>query len=271
MRTIDAHVHVLNQYMPMEPFEDAGRVDRLLHWMDGAEVEKAVMLPVVADFAPDNNAECGRWVSQHPDRLAAMTNVDLDQPGAAEQIRRAQGDYGAVAISCYPRTKDLAWMNGPQSEAIWEAFAATGLPANLHVTPANYGHVLEVARRHPEVRLVLNHFGLPRGGGITPDDETYGGLAAAASLPNVYVKVSAFYAVADRPWDFRCPVAIGYLYRLRQVLGAERLMFGTDWPPASRHLTYRQIVEIVRGEAGELTSRERAAILGGTAAQVFGI
>lgn len=271
MRIVDAHVHVLDRYMPMEPFEDAGRVDRLLHWMDEAGVEKAVMLPVVADFSPDNNAECGRWARQHLDRLAAMTNVELDQPGAADQIRRAPEAYGAVAISCYPHAAGLAWMATPEHEAIWAAFEETGLPANLQVTPPNYPHILAVARRHPKVRIVLNHFGLPRGAGIAPEDETYGGLAQAAELPNVFVKVSAYYAVADAPWDFRCPVAIGYLYRLRQVLGAERLMFGTDWPPASRHLTYRQIVEIVRGEAGELSDAERAAILGGTAARVFGV
>jgi len=271
MRIIDAHVHVLDRYMPMEPFEDAGRVDRLLHWMDDAGVEKAVMLPVVADFSPDNNAECGRWAREHADRLATMTNVELAEAGAAEQIRRAREEFGAVAISCYPKGADLAWMTEPEHEDIWSAFAETGLPANLQVTPPAYGHVLEVARRHPGVTVVLNHFGLPKGAGVTPDDESYGGLDQAASLPNVFVKVSAYYASAETPWDFRCPVAIGYLYRLRQVLGAERLMFGTDWPPASRFLTYRQIVEIVRSEATELTDPEREAILSGTAARVFGL
>ena len=57
MRIIDSHVHVLNHYAPMEPFADMGRVDRLLHQMDGAGVEMAIMLPVVADFSPDNNEE----------------------------------------------------------------------------------------------------------------------------------------------------------------------------------------------------------------------
>ena len=55
MRIVDAHVHVLNHYKPMAPFEDMGRVDRLLSHMDGAGVEKAVMLPVVAAFSPGNN------------------------------------------------------------------------------------------------------------------------------------------------------------------------------------------------------------------------
>lgn len=271
MKIIDAHVHTLSNYAPMAPFADMGRVDRLLHHMDEAGVDKAIMLPVVQDFSPDNNAECGQWASEHPDRLAAMTDIPLDAPDAAERILAAPKQYGAVAVSCYPGTPDLAWMATSEYEAIWTAFQETGLVCNLQVTPPNYARVLDVASRYPDIRFVFNHFGLPRGAGIMPGDVDFGGLNAAASLENVFIKVSAYYSVADTPWDHRCPVALAYLYRLRDLLGADRLMFGTDWPPAGRQLTYRQIVEIVRTEAEELTSQERAAILGGTASRVYGV
>lgn len=271
MRIIDAHVHTLANYAPMAPFEDMGRVDRLLHHMDEAGVDKALMLPVVQDFSPDNNAECGHWAQEHPDRLAAMTDVPLDAPDAAERIMAARAQYGSVAISCYPRTPDLAWMTAAEHEAIWTAFQATGLVCNLQVTPPNYAHILELGRRYPTTRFVLNHFGLPKGAGITPDDAAFGGLGDARSLDNVFVKVSAYYSVADTAWDHSCPTALAYLYRLRDLLGADRLMFGTDWPPAGRQLTYRQIVEIVRTEAVELNETEQEAILGATAARVYGV
>ncbi|MBT6148761.1 MAG: amidohydrolase [Gemmatimonadetes bacterium] len=271
MRIIDAHVHTLANYAPMAPFEDMGRVDRLLHHMDEAGVEKALMLPVVQDFSPDNNAECGRWAQEHPDRLAAMTDVPLDAPDAAERVMAARAQYGSVAISCYPRTPDLAWMTASEHDAIWIAFQASGLVCNLQVTPPNYRHIIELAQRYRQVRFVLNHFGLPKGAGIAPEDVASGGLDEARLLDNLFVKVSAYYSVADTPWDHRCPTALAYLYRLRDLLGAERLMFGSDWPPAGRQLTYRQIVEIVRTEATELTEAEKAAILGETAARVYGI
>ena len=41
MPVIDAHVHVLPNFPPMAPWEDLGRVDRLLHHMDECEVDKA--------------------------------------------------------------------------------------------------------------------------------------------------------------------------------------------------------------------------------------
>jgi L-fuconolactonase len=254
----------------MTPFQDMGRVDRLLSWMDDAGVEKAVMLPVVnADFAPDNNAECGAWARQHPDRLAAMTDVPLHEADAPARVRAARDTFGAVAISCYPGP-GLGWLNEPAHQDLWAAFAESGLPCNLQVTPPDYGHIIEAARRHPEVTILLNHYALPKGAGIEPRDPTYGGLDAAAGLPNLCVKVSAAYAAADTPWDPACPRPLGYLARLRDLLGADRLLFGTDWPPAGRHLTYRQAVEVVRTYA-DLDDTERVAVLGGTAARVFGI
>ena len=270
MRVIDAHVHTLDDYQPMTPFQDMGRVDRLLHWMDDADVEKAVMLPVVADSSPDNNGECARWARDHPDRLAAMTDVPLHEFNAGERVRAARDQYGAVAISCYPSTPDLAWLTEPDADPLWGAFSDSGLPCNLHVSPPNYSHVIAAARQHPDVSILLNHFALPKSGGVAPDDATYGGLAEAADVPNLFVKISAFYAAADTPWDPACPTPLAYLQRLVDLLGAGRLLFGTDWPPAGRHLSYRQGVEIVRTFA-DLSDDDRGLILAGTAARVFGI
>lgn len=270
MRVIDAHVHVLDDYQPMAPFQDMGRVDRLLQWMDDAEVEKAVMLPVVADFSPDNNVECGRWARDHADRLASMTDVPLHESNAPARVLAARDQYGAVAISCYPSTPDLEWLTTPAKDPLWNAFSDSGLPCNLHVSPPNYAHVIDAARQHPEVSIVLNHFALPKSGGKSPDDPSYGGLAEASDLPNLFVKVSAFYAVADTSWDPACPAPLAYLQRLVDIFGARRLLFGTDWPVAGPHLTYRQGVEIVRTLA-DLSDEDRSLILGGTAAHLFRI
>lgn len=268
MSIIDAHVHVLDDYKPMTPFHDMGRVDRLLHWMDDAGVDKAVMLPVVTDFSPGNNEECANWARNNPDRLAAMTDVPLHEANAPARVRAAREQYEAVAISCYPTTPDLSWMT--TADELWEAFADSGLPCNLQVTAPNYPHIITVARQHPEITILLNHFALPKGGGVATDDATYGGLADGADLPNLFVKVSACYAAADTPWDPQCPAPLAYLQQLVAIFGAERLLFGTDWPPAGKHLTYRQGVEIMRTYAA-LNDADRALILGDTAARVFDI
>lgn len=269
MRIIDAHVHVLDNYAPMAPFEDSGRCDRLLRHMDDCGVEKTVMVPVVADFAPHNNAFCGQLAREYPDRLATMTAVGLDQPDAAERIARAREEFGAVGISDYPSASDWTPMLEPACAPIWQALGDHDLVCSLQVRPPNYAVVLELARRYPSVPFVMNHLALPAG--LDPDDAAYGGLLDARSRPNLFVKASGFYAAAETPWDFRCPQALGFLSRLVRELGADRLLWGSDWPPVGSHLTYRQNLEIVRTFAQDLDNEGRALVLGENAARVFKI
>jgi L-fuconolactonase len=270
MRIIDAHVHTLATYKPMAPFEDTGRVDRLLHLMDDSGVEKAVMLPVVADFSPTNNEDCARWAAEHPDRLATMTNVALHEADAAAQILQAREKYGAVAISYYPNSADLNWMLESPCEPVWTAFATSNLVANLHITPPNYAVLLKLVRRYSQINFLCNHLALPLQH-FEPDDSTYGGLAAGRDLPNLFIKASAFYAAAATPWDFRCPRALGFFSNLLEWLGPDRLLWGTDWPPTSNHLTYRQALELVRTFAEPLDDESLSLILGENAASLFGI
>ena len=140
---IDAHVHVIDNYPSMAPYADAGRHDRLLYLMDQCGVDKAVMLPVVAEASPDNNRECADLARQHPDRLVALTNVQLDEADAAERVLRVRDEYGAVGTSYYPSTPDLAWMLESARDALWRAYETTQLVCNLHVTPPNYGFFLD--------------------------------------------------------------------------------------------------------------------------------
>jgi L-fuconolactonase len=268
MRIIDAHVHVLDNYKPMTPFQDAGSSERLLSHMDECGVEKAVMLPVVADFSPDNNRECADLVRRHPDRFAILADVPMHEPDAAARVLAAGEDLGAVGTSYYPSTPDLAWMLEPDRTPLWDAYETSGLVCNLQVGPPNYAVFLQLARQHPGISFVLNHLGLP--GSLDPEDESYGGLMAGAALPNIFIKASAFYASAATPWDFRCPQALGFFSRLLEGFGTDRLLWGTDWPPTSRNLTYRQALEVVRTFAG-LDEAALTQVLGGNAARVFGI
>ena len=270
MRIIDAHVHTLDNYEPMAPFGGMGRYDRLIELMDDAGVEKALMLPVVQPFSPENNAECAAWARQHPDRLATLTDVPLHEEGAAEQVLRARERYGAVGTSYYPNSGDIAWMLDEGRADLWRAYADTGLVCNLHVTPANYGVLALLAGRHAGVRFSCNHLGLP-GSAFEPDADGYRPLIEAARLDNVFVKVSAFYHAAATPWDPRCPRTLGFFHRLLAEIGPQKLMWGSDWPPTGRHLTYRQSVEVVRTFAEGVDEQAMQRVMGGTAAEVFGI
>lgn len=276
MRIIDTHVHVLDNYAPVNLDEERGenwfegRCHRLFQHMDECGVEKALLVPVVADYSPHNNEECAQLARQHPDRLATLIDVQLNRADATEQIARAREEFGAVGISYYPDDGDLSWLAKPACDPLWQAFKTYDQVCNLQLRPPNYPVLLKLARTHADIRFVSNHLGLPAQV-FDPDEADYGGLMEAASLPNLFVKASGFYAAAATPWDFRCPRILGFIARLIDGLGADRLLWGSDWPPAALHLTYRQNLELVRSFVEQLDARGRALVLGGNAARVYGI
>ncbi len=276
MRIIDTHVHVLDNYIPVDPTGERGgnweegNYRFLLRRMDDCGVEKAVLVPVVAAYSPDNNRECAQLAGEHPDRLALLTDVPLDQPDAPAQVARAREEWGAVGISYYPATTELGWMTGPACDPLWRAFADYDMVCTLQIRPPSYPVLMELARTHPDIRFVSNHLGLPARS-FEPDDPGYGGLLEAASLPNISVKASGFFAAARTNWDLRCPRVLGFISRLLKDLGPDRVMWGSDWPPSALYLTYRQHLEVVRTFTTGLDAPGLSQVLGGTAARVYKI
>jgi L-fuconolactonase len=245
-----------------------GQPGHLLQLMDACDVDTAIMLPYVSERTPDNNAYCASLARQHPDRLATLTDVRLHEADSAVQVSQAREVYGAAGISYYPPKPGLGWLAESARESLWEAYRANDLVCNLQVTPTDYAVVLELCRRYPDIRFVLNHLALP--GSLAPAETQYGGLLDAAAYPNLFVKASGFYACADRSWDLGDPRALGFLRQLVDGLGAGRVLWGSDWPPVGWHLTYRQALEIVRSTVG-FSPHDLAMLLGSNAAMVYKI
>jgi predicted TIM-barrel fold metal-dependent hydrolase len=58
---------------------------------------------------------------------------------------------------------------------------------------------------------------------------------------------------------------------MRDHFGAGKLVWGSDMPNLERFCTYRQCVDYVRKHCPFLTASEKDAVLGGNAAQLFGL
>jgi len=62
-----------------------------------------------------------------------------------------------------------------------------------------------------------------------------------------------------------------YIERLRDAYTSKRLLWGSDYPPTMRYMTYRQSLEVVRSHCHFLSDAEKADILGDNAARLFGL
>jgi L-fuconolactonase len=164
---------------------------------------------------------------------------------------------------------DPAWLLRDDVQRGLAAVGEAGLVYDLLVRTAELPAAIETVRRHPDTRFVLDHLAKPPvlGG----DTDTWArGVAALADAPNVTCKLSAIVTEAD--WSaWRSAGLVEYLRRALGWFGAERCMFGSDWPVCLLAAEYSDVRELLLQAISGVTERERADILGGTAARVYGL
>jgi L-fuconolactonase len=136
------------------------------------------------------------------------------------------------------------------------------------VFPNHLKHVPALAARFPDLTLVIDHLAKPpiKAGQMEP---WAGQLAAAARYPNVYAKVSGLNTAAPEQWsadDLR-----PYIDHAIACFGADRLMFGSDWPVCILAGDYARVWQETNRALEGRSPAEIEAILGGTAARVYGI
>lgn len=143
------------------------------------------------------------------------------------------------------------------------------VPFDLLFFVKHLQHAAVLARRLPDLRMVIDHLAKPeiKAGNLEP---WLTHLRQAAHFPNIYCKLSGLVTEADwQTWqtaDLR-----PYVEAALEHFGPERCMFGSDWPvcilAASYERVYNSFVECI----GALSASEQDRILGGTAIEFYGL
>lgn len=137
------------------------------------------------------------------------------------------------------------------------------------VFPNHLKHVPALARRFPTLTLVIDHLAKPpiKAREMEPWASQ---LAAAAAFPNVYAKVSGLNTAAD-PARWSADDLKPYIDHAIACFGADRLMFGSDWPVCTLAGDYAQVWRETNRALDGRPQVEIDAILGGTAQRVYRI
>ncbi len=144
---------------------------------------------------------------------------------------------------------DAGWLLRGDVQRGLAALGEAELVYDLLVRPRELPAAVETARRHPDVRFVLDHAAKrPPDGGAWAS-----GVAALAALPNVVCKLSGLLTEFDPP---------GTAERALEWFGPERCMFGSDWPVSTLAAGY--------GDALALAGDDED-VLAGTAIRTYGL
>lgn len=232
---VDAHQH----FVDVERFQYywMAAVPELLHRSFGpldlqAELERAGVAGTVVVQAHPSEAESVRLAqlcSSFPFIRGVVASVDLEAPDLEATLGRYRELPAIVAVR-HQQAEDRGarYFLGPGVLRGFEAVERSGLVYDFLCRAPQLPTLAAVARRFPELRIVLEHAGKP--------PIAAGGFSAwAAALeplhetPNVACKLSELITQAEwSSWtaaDLRPYAAHGV-----GVFGYERLMWGSGWP-----------------------------------------
>jgi predicted TIM-barrel fold metal-dependent hydrolase len=156
----------------------------------------------------------------------------------------------------------------PGFDRILTASAQAGIPVNV-MCSGQLPLFGELARRHPDTQLVVDHVGLVQPPRPPAPPESFGDLANVVSLAaydNVAIKISGACTLSHQSFPYAdIWEPLGQVF---DAFGFDRCLWGTDWTRAVELLTFEQGVEAFR-VTDQLTNTERAALMGGSLAKIY--
>lgn len=154
--------------------------------------------------------------------------VDLLSPNAPARLEQ---------LASHPKMRGLrpmlqgmaddTWILKSELEPAIDALKKLGLVFDALIFARHLPFLHIFARRHPQLTIVIDHAAKPaiNAGGFEPWAAS---MTAIAELPNVVCKLSGLLtesAAAQGVEELR-----PYIVHLYRVFGAERLLWGSDWP-----------------------------------------
>lgn len=216
----------------------------------------------------DESAWLLELADQFPIIKGVVGWVDLRSPDVGAQLAKFAKHPKFVAVRHVVQDEpDNDFMLGADFQRGISRLREFDLKYDLLVFPRQLPAAIKLVAAHPNQPFVLDHIAKPpiKEGVMDPWREN---IQRLANLPNVWCKVSALVTEADwrgwKPSDFR-----PYLDVVFDAFGADRLMYGSDWPVALLAGTYRQVYELARDYVRPLGEDAEAKFFGGNAAKFY--
>jgi predicted TIM-barrel fold metal-dependent hydrolase len=273
MLTIDAQVHAYERNHPGRPWvgvlqgppEVTG--DQMVAAMDAVGVAGAILVSPFSLYGYDASYAL-EVRAKHPDRFALVKPVDPSDPAVAETIAAWAATPGTVGVRILLNRDVSADPADPGINRVLAAAARNVLPVNL-LAAGRLEQARELAARHPDTQLVIDHLGLQQPFEPPPPAQPFADLPrvlALAARPNVAIKISGAGTLSHEPFPY--PDLWDPLGRIFDAFGLERCLWGTDWTRAVALLTYEQGVEAFR-LTDRLSDGDRATLMGGALTRIY--
>lgn len=281
---IDYYIH----YMPPSLRDNESPPDLALAQMAYAGVDMAVLQNATPYGRLDDYFASA--MRDHPDKFIGLASVDVvnahtDQE--LERLRRSITELGLRGI--YYANRGFFFdsfrhmFDDERYVPLWELVRTLRVPVFWEVaavpTPADHLEVItrldRWAERYPDIPCVYTHGPGPtsiKGSGGRSDLVEGMPEALKRLLAREQFSVEVLFPIArGRHQEYPYAEARPAIAALYDLMGAERLCWGSDMPNVERYCTYPQSLEYLRRHCDFIPARDMDLILGGNAARLFGI
>jgi predicted TIM-barrel fold metal-dependent hydrolase len=248
--------------------------EQLVREMDDHGVSRAILMQgPFYGFCNDYTFEAQQ---AHPGRLFGMGTFDPfagQAPAVMENLIRRfrfrglkfeisrsfglMGYHPELRIDAEPMTR------------IWELAERDSLVVSLDL--GTFGEpsfqvkgLRAIAARHPDLRFVVEHVFSP---GRDRFDDVRATLGLLAPCDNVSFTLASIPG-STMPERYPFPIACRYAAIAREMVGADRILWGSDIPGTAVNIPYRQLIDWV-AESGVFTEEELRKVYAENAIQVY--
>jgi len=262
---IDTHAHVFERGLPLAgarryaPSYDAPLAAYLAQ-LDAHGLSHGVLIQ--PSFLGVDNSYLLAALKQAPQRLRGVAVID---PTVPETFLAQLDTEGIVGIRLNLFSVPDPQLTSPTWQAALRRLHALGWHVELHVEarrlPALLPPLLEA-----QINVVVDHFGRPDPA-LGVGDPGFAALLAAGRSRRVWVKVSGAYRNGDGG-DGEA-TALAAMPRLKDALGLDRLVWGSDWPHTQYEALIRYDTAWAFADVLLPDTKARRQVLVDTPAQLF--
>lgn len=273
---IDAHHHFWNPargdygWMPEDNdvlFRPYGPTDIAPH-LAAAGISHTVLVQAAPSV---EESEYLLGIADATKHVCAVTGwVDFETPAHRSQLERLAAHSKFKAVR--PMIQDIPdddWMLRDDVQWGFQAVADLGLRFEALGMPRHIDNFLTIFKRYPDMRVVIDHCMKPQIAEHSQErfDNWAGGMTRLAHETTAFCKFSALITEATDNWtvdDLR-----PYVDHVIAAFGAERVMWGSDWPVCRLAGEYMDWRDAALELTAACSDSDKAAIYGQTANRFY--
>jgi L-fuconolactonase len=154
-----------------------------------------------------------------------------------------------VGLSLYLFDEPVLAALGRVAGDVWAWLAQRRWLISVNSRGERWAAWTPILERHPSLRLLVSHLGLPPAVERAPDAPAaraaLGAVLDLARVAVVLVQLSGFYALTSPGYDYPHQAAWPYVTALLEAFGVERLLWGSDFSPCLEWLSFPQTLGLL--------------------------